>query len=246
MKHLPTKLTALAIALLVFATPFTSFAAVDRVVVDSLSPGFGNARMSFCPQWLDGTTQVDNNCLDFSIATTTTNQQMLDAANASINSYSASQGYPTNVPILWPYPTTAQVQTIASTTAQAYASQALSFATSSRSLNSAFQVSASRASFVSYTVDVATTLSLTGGQTGTVTLQYADDSGFTTNVKTIQSSVNGNTGTLTLGLAITQTGTAALTGLIPAGKYVRLSTANTVGTPTFTYRAGQEVLLGSN
>lgn len=123
---------------------------------------------------------------------------------------------------------------------------ALSFANPTRSLNSAFQVSTTRAAAVSYTVDVATTLSLTGGATGTITLQYADDSGFTTNVKTVQSSVNGNTGALTIGLTLTQTSTAALTGIIPAGKYVKIVTANTAGTPTFTYRAAQEVLLANN
>lgn len=118
----------------------------------------------------------------------------------------------------------------------------MAFATPTRGLNgTAFQVDASRAAFVSYTVDVACTLSLTGGQTGTVTLQYADDSAFTTNVTTVQSSVSGNTGTLTVGLSLTQTTTASLTGLIPAGKYVKILTANTAGTPVFTYRSAQEV-----
>lgn len=112
-----------------------------------------------------------------------------------------------------------------------------------RSLNTAFQISSTRDAFVSYTVDISCTMSLTSGQTGTVTLQYADDSGFTTNVKTVQSAANGNTGTLTIGLALTQTGTAGLSGLIPAGKYVKLVTTNTTGTPTFTYRSAQEVLL---
>lgn len=120
---------------------------------------------------------------------------------------------------------------------------AYSFAYPTRSLNTAFQISATRASAVHYTVDIACTLSLIGGATGTVTLRYADDSGMTTNVQTVQSFVNGNTGTLTIGLALTQTSTAALGGIIPAGKYVQILTTNTVGTPTFTYRASQEVLI---
>lgn len=118
-----------------------------------------------------------------------------------------------------------------------------SYTNPTRSLNSVFQISTTRDSFVSYTIDIATTLSLTTGQTGTVTLQYADDSGFTTNVKTVQSSVNGNGGTLTIGLNLTQTTTASLNGIIPLGKYVKLITANTVGSPTFTMRAAQEVLM---
>lgn len=112
-----------------------------------------------------------------------------------------------------------------------------------RSLNSAFQVSATQDAQVSYTVDIAATLSLTTGQTGTVVLEYADDSGFTTNVVGVQSSVNANTGTLALGLGLTQTATASVSGMVPAGKYVRIRTVNTTGTPIFTYRSSQEVLI---
>lgn len=122
----------------------------------------------------------------------------------------------------------------------------MAWATTTRSLNTAFQVSTTRAAFVSYTVDISSTLSLLAGETGTVILEYADDSGFTTNVVTVQSAANGNTGALTLGLNLTQTATGSLTGMVPAGKYVRLRTVNTTGTPTFTYRAQQEVLMPTN
>lgn len=118
-----------------------------------------------------------------------------------------------------------------------------SFSNPTRSLNTAFQPSTTRNAFVTYAVDIAATLSLTSGQNGTVTLQYADDSGFTTNVKTVQSAANGNTGSLTIGLNLTQTATATVSGMIPANKYVKIITTNTTGTPTFTYRNGQEVLL---
>lgn len=121
------------------------------------------------------------------------------------------------------------------------ASMTKSFTTPARTLNTAYQPSASKDTYISVTVDVGATLSLTGGQTGTVTLEYADDSGITTNVKTVQSSVNGNTGTLTVGLSLTQTATCSLNGIIPAGKFVRIRTTNTTGTPTFTLRAVQEV-----
>ena len=113
----------------------------------------------------------------------------------------------------------------------------------SRGLNSGFQVSTTRDALVNYSVDIACTLSLTTGQTGTVFLEIADDSGFTTNLQEICRCVNGNTGSLTVGLNLTQNATGGLNGFIPAGKFVRLRTANTVGTPTFTYRSGQEVLL---
>lgn len=96
---------------------------------------------------------------------------------------------------------------------------------------------------VNYSIDVATTLSLTTGQTGTVFLEYADNSGFTTNVVEVGRFVNGNGGSLTIGLNLSQTVTGNVGGMIPANKYARIRTANTTGTPTFTYRSGQEVLV---
>lgn len=112
-----------------------------------------------------------------------------------------------------------------------------------RSLNTAFQPSTTNDVFASYSVDISSTLSLSGGQSGTVYLRYADDSGHTTNVKEVARFVNGNTGTLTIGLSITQNVTGTLSGVIPAGKYAKLVTENTSGTPTFTYRSAQEVLF---
>lgn len=117
------------------------------------------------------------------------------------------------------------------------------FANPSRALNSAFQISTTRDVSVSYAVDVSATLSLSGGQQGTVTLKYADNSGFTTNVVTLISGTSGNTGTLTIGLGLTQVGTVNLSGVIPAGKFVQIVTANTTSTPTFTFRGAQEVLI---
>lgn len=74
-------------------------------------------------------------------------------------------------------------------------------------------------------------------------MSYADDSGFTTNVVEVGRFVNGQTGTLVVGLTLNQTNTAQLNGIVPANKYTRLRTQNNTGTPTFTYRSGQEVLL---
>lgn len=113
----------------------------------------------------------------------------------------------------------------------------------SRSLNVAFQISASRDSLVNYSVDVSCTISLTTGQTGTVFLEIASDSGFTTNVQELSRFVNSNSGTLTIGLNLIQALTGTMSGFVPSGYYCRLRTANTVSTPTFTYRSGQEILL---
>lgn len=117
------------------------------------------------------------------------------------------------------------------------------FTNPSRSLNTAFQISTAKDALVSYAVDVATTLSLTSGAVGTTYLRYADDSAFTTNVKEVGRFVNGNTGSLTVGLNLNQTSTATLTGMVPAGKYAKLVTENTTGTPTFTFRSAQEILV---
>lgn len=114
---------------------------------------------------------------------------------------------------------------------------------STRSLNTAFQVNSTKDSFVNYSVDIAATISLTTGQSGTVFLEIASDSGFTTNVQTLGQFTNGNAGTLAVGLNLTQTNTACLSGYVPAAYYCRLRTTNNTGTPTFTYKNGQEISL---
>lgn len=120
---------------------------------------------------------------------------------------------------------------------------AMSQSSASRSLNSIFQVSPSRWSNVRYSVDISTTVSLSGGAVGRVVLEMATNSAFTTGVQELQSFGNGNTGTLVIGLVLTQLGTACLSGQVPPGNYVRLRTVNTTGTPSFSYISGQEVLL---
>lgn len=122
-------------------------------------------------------------------------------------------------------------------------STARTYSAASRSLNSAFLISSTRECLVNYSIDIAATLSLITGETGTVILEYADNSGMSTNVVEVCRAVNGNTGTLAIGLNLTQNSTGQISGLIPAGKYVRIRTVNTTGTPTFNYRSGQEVLM---
>lgn len=113
----------------------------------------------------------------------------------------------------------------------------------SRSLNTCFQVSSTKDSFVNYSVEISSSLSLTTGQTGTVFLEIYSDSGCTTGTQEIARSVNGNTGTLAIGLNITQNVTAGINGFVPKSCYVKIRTSNTVGTPSFVYKSGQEVLV---
>lgn len=137
-----------------------------------------------------------------------------------------------------------QILTMLSATQMAFANASnRSQSSASRSLNTIFQVSATRDVFAIYSIDVSCTLSLIGGQTGSVFLEIATNSGFTTGVQELCRFVNGNTGTLTIGLNITQDYTSCMSGYVPAGNYVRIRTDNTVGTPSFAFRSGQETLL---
>src|SRR5215510_1217042 len=111
---------------------------------------------------------------------------------------------------------------------QITASQSRTPSYPARTLNTAFQPSATKDAMVSYSVDIACTLSLTTGATGTVFLEICPNSAFSANVQELGRFVNGNTGTLTLGLNLTQNVTGCVSGFVPAGYYVRLRTANTV------------------
>jgi hypothetical protein len=107
------------------------------------------------------------------------------------------------------------------------------------SSTSATQLSTTRAAFVQYTYPTSMTSLLTS-QSLTATLQYADDSAFTTNVVTFNSDVQGCSGILSLTLQ----GRLQVQGIIPAGKYRKVTLAQTGGaTVPTTISAAQEVLL---
>lgn len=116
-------------------------------------------------------------------------------------------------------------------------------ASASRALNTAFQVSADRFAYASYSVSIGTSISISGGQSGSAILEIATDSGFTTNVQELGRINNNQTGTLTIGLALSQNITGNLSGSIPPGYYARIRTVNNTGTPSFSYVSGQETLL---
>lgn len=103
-----------------------------------------------------------------------------------------------------------------------------------------FQVSTVSSAFVIYSVDILTTLSLTGGQKGTAYLEISPNN---STWQTIIPYTNGNIGSLTIGLNTSQTQTAILLGYVPVGYYVRIRKVNVTGTPTFTYNSGQEILM---
>lgn len=111
-----------------------------------------------------------------------------------------------------------------------------------RSLNSVFQVSATRDAMVFYSVQMTVTASIASGQDADLFLDIASDSGFTLNVQTISVSPCSQVYTLAVALQGVQKCPLNVSGFIPAAYYARLRTANNTGAPAFLYRAGQEVL----
>lgn len=107
-----------------------------------------------------------------------------------------------------------------------------------RPLNTAFQLSATRPATVYYGVDVTVTALLVAGSRGTAVLEYADNAAMTTNLVQAFSGTSGVGGVLNANTVQT----VPLNAFIPAGKYVRIRTVNTAGSPTFAYSGGQEVL----
>lgn len=112
-----------------------------------------------------------------------------------------------------------------------------------RSLNTAFQVSTTRAAMVTYTGSITTTANIAGGQDGSQILEMASDSGFTTNVQTLSSIRNSQVYTLAVAIQGVQIIQSTMHGWVPTGYYVRIRTVNTTGTPAHSFVSGQEVLM---
>jgi len=106
-----------------------------------------------------------------------------------------------------------------------------------RALNTDFQIDQGRSAFVCYSVEISSSITITGGQSGTVTLQTSPDNITWT---TQDTQTNNNTGTVVIGISTTNTQTAVLTGFVKYGYWVKIVST---GTSTFTYKNGAEVLL---
>lgn len=113
----------------------------------------------------------------------------------------------------------------------------------SRALNSCYQISSTKDADFHYKVDVTGSLSLTAGTTGTVTATTYTNSGCTTGAQAVADGASAQSGTLIVGLGITQVASISLDGTVPAGKWLKITTANTVGTPTFAIRAVQSEVI---
>lgn len=112
-----------------------------------------------------------------------------------------------------------------------------------RPLNTAFKISTTRNAFAVYSVQLTVTATITGGQDGDCFLEFADDATFTTNVQTAMVSPGSQTYSLAIALQGVSKGAVNVLGMIPADKWARIRTANNVGSPAFTFRKGQEMLM---
>jgi hypothetical protein len=101
-----------------------------------------------------------------------------------------------------------------------------------RVIGTAFQPSTTKARSVRYEIDVnaSSTLVLNQGS-GTITMQYADNSAMTTNVVSLGQVTNTFSGLL----SFSNNNTAVMTCPgVPAGKWVRISSATAGGGATFS------------
>jgi hypothetical protein len=112
-----------------------------------------------------------------------------------------------------------------------------------RALNTIYQINATRPAWVTYSVQLVVTASLSGGQNGDVILEIASNAAFTSNVQTLSISGLGQTYSLAVAIQGVQPQTGVVSGFVPAGYYARLRTVNNTGTPTYLYRAGQETIM---
>lgn len=113
--------------------------------------------------------------------------------------------------------------------------------TPTRTLGTAFQPSTTKPVLCIYSIQIACTASLTGGQAGQVQL-LSDASNPPTTVRA--TIANQNTSALTIGLTVVNNQTATLPYLVPVGHYVKLVSTNTTGTPTYTMVSQTEEALG--
>lgn len=118
-------------------------------------------------------------------------------------------------------------------------STAKSFANPTRTSGTAFQISTTRDAQVSYSAAISSAATLVVGSAAIMTLQYADNSGMSTNVVTLPPDAFG----VPTGLVSSVNSTLKTGGIIPAGKYVRVTVTSTLGTPTIGAISAQEVLI---
>lgn len=105
-----------------------------------------------------------------------------------------------------------------------------------------FQISSTKDAEVSYSVDINTSVSLSGNSSGYVVLEICPtNSAVAANWIEVSRVTSGQSGTLVVGLVLNQVGGAATPATVPAGYYARIRSVNVSGTPTYNVRGQQEV-----
>lgn len=106
-----------------------------------------------------------------------------------------------------------------------------------------FQPSATRNTFASYSLTIATTASIGGNASGTVVLEVAPTNSATAgDWVEIARFTNGQSISLAIALQSVQTLAGQVNGMIPAGYYAKLRSINNSGTPTYSFNSGREIL----
>lgn len=122
------------------------------------------------------------------------------------------------------------------------ANAARAFNYPSRALNSCFQISASRDADFHYKVDVSSGTLLSGTVTGTVTATSYTNSGCTTGAQVIADGAPSQGAALGV-LSISQIAPVGIDGMLQSNHWMKITTANTSGSPTFAIRAVQAETL---
>lgn len=105
-----------------------------------------------------------------------------------------------------------------------------------------FQVSATKWSLVVYTVSFSPSLSLTGGQTGQVSLVTSATIGGS--YTAVGVNKGGLTGTLVVGLVINGANSGQIAAMIPPGYYGKLDIAGSTSGLSITLSAQDETIFG--
>lgn len=193
--------------------------------------------------WWDNDTFVENRSVDLNMTGVTNLTQLKAAALAAAVGYATGQGY--TVPsgdYMWITDPTGS-QAISPLSFNYNPSRSIVTGTGA----TGFQVSSTRASFVSYTPKITTTATIAGGAEGYVVLEIAPTNSATAgDWKEVARLTNGQALSLALTLQSVQPVGSGLSAMVPAGYYAKLRSVNTTGTPAYTSVSGQEVLLASN
>lgn len=118
---------------------------------------------------------------------------------------------------------------------------ALSVATPTRVIGTAFQPSATKQTLVSYSVQITCTATIGGNQNGKIEL-LSDASNPPTTIRA--TAQNRTAVSLAIALQAINEQTTQLTYLVPAGHFVRLVSTQTTGTPAFAIISQTEETLG--